>query len=377
MTHRTIFILIGASVVVIILTGLIATFMLRRFGISQKKDEPVCAQIITQATNPKTGETKEFPTPCDVPKGWQIVAPQSIEETSSPNGKLQFDQPGRTADPFSDQNGPFYHQILKATSADGLNFTKIDGVVFDKASVPDIIRLESGRLIIYSVDGAGRSKSGLMVAISDDDGKTWQSGSLQLKCERSVCSGADPEAVVLPDAKIRLHYIVFPEHKGPAPGPNAPLESLANHFVYSATSTDGIDFTEESGVRFEYPGTTDPDVVKIGEKWFMYVAQGPRLVAASSTDGLTYTLEKTIREQGSVSNSVSIENKKWRQFFCDRGIRSATSSDGLTWIDDPGHRLTPAQNQIMCDPAPVNINGSWQLYYKAAPVPLIMKKAIP
>ena len=29
-----------------------------------------CIQIITQATNPKTEETREFPTPCDVPEGW-------------------------------------------------------------------------------------------------------------------------------------------------------------------------------------------------------------------------------------------------------------------------------------------------------------------
>lgn len=32
-----------------------------------------CAQVITPAINPKTGERKEFPTPCDVPEGWQTV----------------------------------------------------------------------------------------------------------------------------------------------------------------------------------------------------------------------------------------------------------------------------------------------------------------
>lgn len=34
---------------------------------------PICAQVITPAKDPKTGECKEFPTPCDVPQGWVRV----------------------------------------------------------------------------------------------------------------------------------------------------------------------------------------------------------------------------------------------------------------------------------------------------------------
>lgn len=37
--------------------------------------EPVgaCIQVIQPAKNPNTGETREFPTPCDVPEGWEKV----------------------------------------------------------------------------------------------------------------------------------------------------------------------------------------------------------------------------------------------------------------------------------------------------------------
>ena len=38
-----------------------------------KDEEPsgtLCAQVVTPARNPSTGEIKEFPTPCDVPEGW-------------------------------------------------------------------------------------------------------------------------------------------------------------------------------------------------------------------------------------------------------------------------------------------------------------------
>ena len=33
----------------------------------------VCIQVITPAKNPKTGECKEFPTPCEVPEDWDVV----------------------------------------------------------------------------------------------------------------------------------------------------------------------------------------------------------------------------------------------------------------------------------------------------------------
>ena len=33
----------------------------------------MCAQVITPAKNPQTGEIRDFPTPCDVPEGWEIV----------------------------------------------------------------------------------------------------------------------------------------------------------------------------------------------------------------------------------------------------------------------------------------------------------------
>ena len=37
-------------------------------------EEPrMCAQVITPARNPDTGDIREFPTPCDVPDGWEVI----------------------------------------------------------------------------------------------------------------------------------------------------------------------------------------------------------------------------------------------------------------------------------------------------------------
>lgn len=36
-------------------------------------DSELCAQVITSARNPETGDIQEFPTPCDVPKKWEVI----------------------------------------------------------------------------------------------------------------------------------------------------------------------------------------------------------------------------------------------------------------------------------------------------------------
>ncbi|MBI2653606.1 exo-alpha-sialidase [Candidatus Woesearchaeota archaeon] len=311
-----------------------------------------------QKTEEETSIPQKIPP---LPEEKEIIAPQPQTKAKD----LEFDNPPVTFDPFNDPNGPFYHQVFVAHSDDGLNFEKKEGVVFDKASVPDIVKLPNGRIIVYAVDGARRSKSGLMVAISDDNGEAWQQGSLQLKSPRQFASGADPEAVFLPDGRIRLYYVVFP-----APQQPGIIDTQSKNRVHSALSSDGIHFEEEEGFRFEYPQITDPDIAKIGDKWLMYLAQGPRLIAALSSDGLIFKYEKIIREQGSVSNTINVGENLWRQFFCAFGeIRSATTSDGVNWNNDGGNRLKPDSNTIICDPAPVQVDSKWLLFYKVGHLP--------
>jgi hypothetical protein len=37
------------------------------------KEKTMCIQVITRAINPSTGLEQDFPTPCDVPQGWQTI----------------------------------------------------------------------------------------------------------------------------------------------------------------------------------------------------------------------------------------------------------------------------------------------------------------
>src|SRR3990167_10813275 len=274
---------------------------------------------------------------------------------------LKFDSEPVDSDPIGDPNGPFYHDLYLATSSDGLTFAKRGEALIKHASVPDIIKLSDGRIAMYAVDAARRSTSGLLVGISKDDRKTWQFGSVRFTNAQPGSSGADPEVVLTDDGKIRLYMISF---GGSAQ--NGMSDPETENQVKSAVSEDGINFTPDGGVNISFKQITDPDVVKIGGKWFTYLSQGPKNIAFSAADPTkAFALEKTVRENGSVSNTIAIGGGVFRQYYCSGGfIRSATTRDGLSFTDDPGNRLEPSSDTNICDPAPLKVSSGWIMVYK-------------
>ena len=63
------------------------------FSNSSEDTGEVCAQVITEARNPETGEVKEFPTPCDVPEGWEVTSGEVMDSYSSEKLGLSFSYP--------------------------------------------------------------------------------------------------------------------------------------------------------------------------------------------------------------------------------------------------------------------------------------------
>lgn len=51
----------------------------------------VCIQVITPARDPQTRETREFPTPCDVPEGWEVIPNPGIQGQIKGRQKLQLE----------------------------------------------------------------------------------------------------------------------------------------------------------------------------------------------------------------------------------------------------------------------------------------------
>lgn len=309
--------------------------------------------------------------------GWKVFDNKSqTDSTDSSNSStssltkidtanLKLDQAVSSTDPIGDKNGPFFHDVYTAAATDGIHFTATGNKIAEHASVPDVIKLPSGQLVFYAVDGGGRSKSGVLMGVSDDNGKTWKTGSVQFASSQDGQAGADPEAVMSDNGQLRLYYVVFPGK----PTPGQPPGTDTINKVYSALSSDGINFTQEEGIRFEYAQITDPDVIKIGSTWFMYIAQGPTQLYATSTDaGGSFSYKGVIRTTGSVSKTVSLSDGNYRQFYCGKGgIVSETSSDGFNWGSSVVS-LKSSGSQIICDPSPAQLDANnWLMIYKVQP----------
>ena len=53
------------------------------FALINTAHAQICAQVITSAMNPVTGVCQDFPTPCDVPVGWQLCRASSTTTAST------------------------------------------------------------------------------------------------------------------------------------------------------------------------------------------------------------------------------------------------------------------------------------------------------
>jgi len=97
----------------------------------------------------------------------------------------------------------------------------------------------------------------------------------------------------------------------------------------------------------------------------MYVNNGGPIASASSPDGLTFTQDDGLRlDEGSVPGSIVLPDGTVRMYVCNKGISLYESQDGLNF-----HRVQegviPAEaGQIICDPSPTTISGGYLLIYK-------------
>lgn len=180
-----------------------------------------------------------------------------------------------------------------------------------------------------------------------------------------------PDSVVLPDGRVRLYWVSMPsEPVATTSGPSrAQLKCLANaigkkrvsaigsgtnltakdkkalkkcqisltllagtttsrsgEVIVSATSTDtsGTRFTPDAGYRFT-GGYVDSDIIQATNgSWVALVSTGPgtppqRLYAATSTDGLTWSVDKQALTSNAVNSldptAVPTGSNSWRVYY--------------------------------------------------------------
>jgi hypothetical protein len=337
MGHTKFEILVLAIIAVIFVGGCIS----QQPTLSEKEVQP---QIQPQQTEqPTTRLGPEIPpekSPIEQPKE-EVFNPSAY---GNPHPKVKQSPPPCC-------NHPYWHKIYRAFSEDGINWQKENLLIKDHASVPAVIQREDGSFILYYVDGEYDT---LDCAISRD-GKSFSPGNCTIYGfteERAW----DPYVVKINSSYYRMYFF-------------APKFGGENR-IMSAISRDGVNWLQERGVRFQYPGIIDPVVIKMGGYWRMYVwyekAGRAFIVVARSSDGLNFVKEAEFNVGGGVPEVVKLDSGEYALYFCGNGIEVVTSADGLTWS---GRKtvIAPEVNEIVCDPSVIKTEYGWVMYYKVQP----------
>lgn len=268
-------------------------------------------------------------------------------------------QQGFVPQPNSD--GIYSHQVYSAVSSDLVTWRQDGVLLFDHASVPEAVIDANGVISLYFMDASERPDK-MSVAVSADGGRTWDKKTVVIANRQTQGQAVDPNVIVLPDGTFRMFYLgTF----GP-PNPNQTQESR----ICSATSKDGVNFTEEPGVRFSKSGMiTDPDVVKTVDGWRMFVSNGMTNLSTTSQDGQTFVESGApAATDGAVSKTVATKSG-WRMFRCSRGgIVSQATTDFVSWTQE-GVRLAAVSGQMFCDPSVITLpDGTYKMFYKTMPL---------
>lgn len=270
-----------------------------------------------------------------------------------------FMPPGGEDQPPGGGHDPFVDQTWYATSTDGLNWSE-GTLLADKASVPDVIRTSDGTLWAYWVDFThmtGPNMEQIGIARSLDNGQSWERLSNASFTGLGNIVPVDPDVIQLADGRVRMYFYDIAVRQ---------LE----HPIYSAISEDGIHFELEDGVRLVMDNIYDPDVIVFPDGSYRMYVNNMDIRSASSTDGLNFTPDEGVRvENGAVPGSIVMPDGSIRMYNCAGGISVHESQDGLnfTLLKQSIIRDNTGTGQILCDPSITFIDDGYLIVYKTNP----------
>ena len=252
--------------------------------------------------------------------------------------------------------GPYGDSVSYATSTDLLNWVDSGEILATHASVPGAI-YKDGIIYLYFVDVSQdgiAERTGLM--ISEDNGTTWSDITYVVWSGAGDKVPVDPCPFVLDDGSIRIYYFDIEEGRS-----NINAGNLNK--IYSATSSDGINFVQDDGVRFSNKDVYDPDVIKVDDTWHMYVGnlEEQKIISATSSDGLDFT-EEGIALSGGVVPDVFYKDDLF--YLYTVGIDISTSTDGTTFTKT-SYRFESSINPLTADPSVIELDdGTYMMFYK-------------
>lgn len=263
---------------------------------------------------------------------------------------------------WSEMNeGPYHDKVTYATSTDLTNWTPSGETLAEHASVPAGV-IKDGVLYVYFVDVTTEGlPEQLGMVMSSDQGTTWsQQKTLTIEGIGDQAT-ADPDPVLLADGRIRLYYFDINEARitKSSSGTEPPAK------IYSAISDDGINFTQEEGVRFQRAaGVYDPDVNLYDGTWYLYggVSEGNEVIYATSSDGLTFT-EQGVAYQGGGVPDVYYEDGTY--YLYTAGIDLATGTTPTSFTATGNQFRDNNSTGATADPSVIKLDdGTYLLMYK-------------
>jgi hypothetical protein len=159
----------------------------------------------------------------------------------------QSPPPGQFGRPDLNRPGPWDNDVLVFHV--GLDGRSEKRATFERAGVPTLARLKDGRLIgafQHFPKDDNRNFDRVAVRFSSDEGRTWTAATpiVVEGMESGLARPFDPTLVPLPDGRVRLY---FTSNRSPDFRRSTPA-------IYSAISTNGIQYGFEPGVRFAVAG---------------------------------------------------------------------------------------------------------------------------
>lgn len=252
-------------------------------------------------------------------------------------------------------NPPIYtHQVFRALSPDGYTFNPENGVLIDHASVPDGVIGPDGKQWVYFVNGEP-GKHGIFVAREESAGNFVIVDCVKLD-GRFEGNAVDPDIRRMEDGSYRLFYFLGSFVTPPDP-------NVKQRPIYSARSTDGVNFTIEAKV-FEAEGITDPSVIKLADgSWLMALAltQQNSTMLARSADGMSFQRQDPLIAVPGIPELGLMADGSIRLYLS----KSLHSTDGgHTWTQDPDRWVPSPDPSLVALP-----EGGYVMFYKKFPPP--------
>lgn len=273
-----------------------------------------------------------------LPSTNQPVAPIDDETNVSETDELdieEFDIPEPVDLSMKERNdGPWNNDLEISYSTDGVNFNSTK-VLVEGGGVPTMTRLNNGTLVLifqWFPDTEWFDYPAAMT--STDNGQTWTDPTpIVLKNYPAAYSNPfDPTLVVTEEGTVRMYFTINPVVK---------VGSFDTQ-IRSAISEDGLTYEFEEGIRFtdsDHELTRDAVAVLIEDTWHLYSPDHEEMGRSNhgtSTDGLDFTEESDIydSQQFNWLGNVINTTEGIRFYGTWNGeVAYKTTTDGFNWAD--------------------------------------------